>query len=77
MDSPVTDSIGIGEDSIINGVGNSEVCKVKIDVKITKSKSQDKSKGKNPVKSLAKALVQSHKSDFLTFGDRKAFTKLT
>ena len=77
VDPPATNSIVVDEDSIVNEVGNSEVCKVKVNAKIAKSKSQDKSKGKNSVKFLVKALTQSLRSDFLTPRDRKAFTKLT
>ena len=45
----ITDLISDGEDSIVNGIGNNEVNGAKVSTKTAKSKSQDKSKGKNLV----------------------------
>ena len=72
---PITSNlVAVGENSIVDGVDNSKVHGAKVSAKIAKSKSQDKSKGKNLAK--FKALVQSTKSGFFTSGVKQAFTKL-
>ena len=79
IDLVITDPVAVGKDNTIDKIGDSEVDGAKVDTKIAKSKNQDKSKGKNLVKSfLAKfqALVQSFGSDFLTPGAIQVFTKL-
>ena len=50
MHSLAIDPILISEDNIIDKVGNSEVDRIKVGIKMAKSKSQDKSKNKNLVK---------------------------
>ena len=47
------DLVIVGKDSIVDRVVDSKVNKAKIDTKIAKFKSQDKSKGKNLVKSFS------------------------
>ena len=48
-----TNLVIVGEENIVDRVVDSKVNKVKIDTKIAKFKSQDKSKGKNLVKSFS------------------------
>ena len=73
-DLTATDQIASGKESIIDRVGKSKVGKAKVGAKTAKSKSQDKSKGKNLAK--FKALTQNSKSGFLTPRARQTFTKL-
>ena len=64
MDFVATNLVAICKNSILNGVANSEFNETKVDVKIIKFKSSDKSKGKNLAK--FKALAESSRSGFLT-----------
>ena len=65
------------EDKTDNRIGNSKVNEAKVDAKTTKSKSQDKSKGKNLVMFFSpKSEASSSESGFFTPGARQAFTKL-
>lgn len=62
----VIDPKAVSKDGTIDGVDDSKVNSIKIGTKITKSKSQDKSKGKYS----AKALVHNFRSGFLIFRAR-------
>ena len=50
---PLVIDLVVGKNSYINRVSNSEVNKTNVGTKTTKSKSQDKSKGKNLLKSFS------------------------
>ena len=52
VDPTTTSLVAIGEDGTINRVDNSEVKRANFDTKTAKSKSQDKHKSKNLVKSF-------------------------
>ena len=74
-----TDPITVVEDSTIDEIGNSEIDEAKIGAKTTKFKSQNKSKGKNSVKSIlvkSQVFTQGSGLCFLTPRARQAFTKL-
>ena len=62
MEHIAIDQIVVNEDSIVDGVGDNEVDRIKVITKTAKSKSQDKNKGKNSTKTSA----QSFELGFLT-----------
>ena len=66
--------ITISENSTIDEVNNIKVNEAKIDTKIAKFKSKDKSKSKNLVKFFsAKSQASGSGTGFLTLGARQAF----
>lgn len=76
MDSPVTDPVPFGEDNTIYEIGNSKVDRVKVGVTTIKSKSQNKSKGKNllkPFSAKSQSSTQGSESGFFTSKARQAF----
>lgn len=67
------------DNNTIDKIDNNEIVKAKISAKMAKSKSHDKSKGKNLVNSFlikSQASIPGSKLGFLTRKARKAFIKL-
>ena len=77
MNPVATDPVAVSINNTVDEVGDSKVNGKKVSTKTAKSKSQDKTKGNNLVKSfLVKSKAFDSGSRFFTIGARQVFTKL-